>query len=643
MKSKWIKKAVLLILACCTMFSTAACGENLAPPATVDENYEWLDKTVKDTSDLSAWDQENRMDLVAWDTTASEGKLLDSSNNVVYDEIERVTGVTIDLKNSFDNQGSTADVQYGKLSMTGNMPDISYGTFLDPEAVYDLTELIDKYCPTIKARMPISVWNDSAINGGVKGKVYAVPYRLGGMALPEVDAAADPQKCLSFSTSGAQYYPYVYVREDILKDAFPNAHTEEELQEIFRQNGKFTEEELFDVTATSAEKFRTEFIPRIYDTIRANEKYRINSERWTEVMLTHNGFTDTWNFGKLLTNLLGATDTSFSNMFTYWDAAAQEIRLQVKQDFYKAEVKAWVDMMSNGRYVSQYGFNTTKAALDAELNKGYYAVCYRPNTNPTGLVATLDNGTKVKYRRVYLKIEHDANHFEYMASASPNVHGVSFYKDSVREADLPQLLRWLDYQCSELADKLYSWGPESAGLFEYRTVDGEEVRRYKDADLAEQMVYSTVALGAKVQQYNLSNGTRPSAQHVFSFVYGGASKDHARCTYDLSSISDLWTTAYVPSVVCRDIPELKRVGKLASIERWTNNDLAGVEELWAKRPQIETALMNVFTSGANFNNAWNAFTNTLNTCGWTDQYFSTAYTDAFLALNEDYLGNLLKS
>lgn len=72
------------------------------------------------------------------------------------------------------------------------------------------------------------------------------------------------------------YYPYILVREDILEDAYgeENVYTTAELQEIFDERGYFTEEELFDVEITSAEQFRTEFLPRIYNAIRAIRNIR---------------------------------------------------------------------------------------------------------------------------------------------------------------------------------------------------------------------------------------------------------------------------------------------------------------------------------------------------------------------------------
>ena len=191
----------------------------------------------------------------------------------------------------------------------------------------------------------------------------------------------------------------------------------------------------------------------------------------------------------------------------------------------------------------------------------------------------------------------------------------------------------MDYQCSELCDKLVAWGPRSAGLF----TETDGVRQYKDAELVEQMVYSTDTMGEKVQAYNLCNTTLPSAYPVFTFFYQGGSKDHPKCVYDLSAIPSYMNVMYSSAAV---FPEIEPVGLALSPEiwKWSDNELEGVEEVWGKRDTLETNLRLLLLGGiGKYDENWAAVKRNMDYAGWTQEYFSGDFQDAFLNANRDFL------
>ena len=225
-----------------------------------------------------------------------------------------------------------------------------------------------------------------------------------------------------------------------------------------------------------------------------------------------------------------------------------------------------------------------------------------------------------------------------MGSGEPAVSSVKFLKSRVREDELPQLLRWLDFQCSRTADQLYAWGPATAGLFDE---DENGVRTYKDSEIADQTVYSTAVMGQKVITYNLANGTGTTANQIFPFCYGGGSISHPKCTYDLSSLSDLTETFYSAEVVLTEEAE-KFIGiKIRpSFHTWTDADLAGVEEIWGSRDIIEDALKQLLLAGSSqaaFDRAWTTLQTELTSHGWTKGWFNGQLTNAFLNINRSYL------
>ena len=640
---KMTKRTVSMFL--CTMLavSFAACNGNQTPSDTIDANYEWLNSELTDSSQLSDYTGQNKIKLTAWNCySKASGKT--SSDDVVSKEIERVTGVSV--TNVLDNKDSSAEERFNQLCLTG-LPHIAYGSgWVDTDAVWDLTELIDEYCPTIKARMPQSVWNSSQVSGGKSGKVYGIPYGLGNVGLSELDPLADANKTIMFEFNN-EPYPYVFVREDILKAAYPNAKTQAEIEALYETQGYFTEDDLFDVEITSATQFRTEFLPRIQNVIDTatnpdgTRRYQMEGGREVKAMLVTAGQDhDTWDFmGTLIPKLLGAAGTHFNTQYSYWDKQTQKIELMLNQDFYKNEVYEWAKMINDGTIVSKEGMTTVHSTIQSEYNSGYYAIGYLSSSYAQGNECTFTsvNGTteKVKFRKVYMKIDLN-EHFEYFSSGTPIPKTVMFFKDSVRESDLPQLLRWLDYQCSRLGDKLYAWGPSSAGLF---TEDENGVRTYKDAELANQMVYSTATMGNLVQKYNLSNGTLSSAQPVFSFLNGAGSIYHPKCTYDLSGLSGLANSYFSSAVVCADIKPIG-IAKKPSLHEWTDSDLDGVERIWGKRGNVEADLKQLLLAGSSqsaFNTAYAKLQTTLEQAGWTNAYFNGAFTNKFLELNEDYL------
>ena len=633
-----------------SLLSTTACGKKNngrgEGDGELNANYQWANEAnyngtnVLDSSEIADYDGSHEMNLVAWNTTSTGNeKKYETSGDVVSPEIKRITGVSIDNENSFDNKGMTADVRWQNLITTKKIPDIAYGSgWLDTDEVYDLTKYIDKYCPTIKARMPEYVWSSSEVNGGEEGKVYGVPYGLGNVGLSTVDKTADSLKTLMF-----EFYqdcmPYILVREDILKDAYPDALMQEDIDRIFAEQGYFTKEQLFDINITSSKQFREEFLPKIQKAITdGGDKYRISSDRMVKPMLMTAGSDyDTWDFvGKLIPGFLGAGYNSYNTNFSYWDVTTQKIESMLYQDFFKEEIYEWAKMIADGTIISTEGMTTQHQTLSSELNSGYYAIGYLSSSAPSGNKCNW-KGETINYRKVYLNIPFNFERFMYCGDGQAQVSSVKIFKDKVSESELPQLLRWLDYQCSRSADMLYAWGPKTAGLFN-EAEDG--TRTYKDEDLVDQMVYTTVTMGDKVQKYNLSNGTLKSAVPVFSFYYQAGSKYHPKATYSLANMPGLSNSFYSSAAVLTEMSE-KFVGLSSrpSIHTWKNVELDGVETVWSKRPGVESALKQLLISGgsqSSYDKAWNSLQTTLNNSGWTKTYFNGKFTNAFLNSNKAY-------
>ena len=120
MKKNLCKRTLTMLLAFSTLaaFGLSACGkDDDGPGAVIDDiDYEWLDPTIADTSDLTSWEdlgQTRTLSLTAWNMW--DGVKQEAENDVVYPEIRRVTGVTVDTKNSFDNGGMSFTERLARL------------------------------------------------------------------------------------------------------------------------------------------------------------------------------------------------------------------------------------------------------------------------------------------------------------------------------------------------------------------------------------------------------------------------------------------------------------------------------------------------------------------------------------------------
>ena len=117
-----------------------------------------LANTVEDSSDLPDWEGK-KLDLRMWygSGTSSLKRNNKPTEDVVIPEIFRVTGVKFS-EDSFDNGGELMDAKIGKIIAGNDWPDIVMNperAVLDKmiagDMVYDLTELIPKYCPNLMA------------------------------------------------------------------------------------------------------------------------------------------------------------------------------------------------------------------------------------------------------------------------------------------------------------------------------------------------------------------------------------------------------------------------------------------------------------------------------------------------------------
>jgi len=610
----------MLIAAIMLMATFTGCSpkEDVAAPGgeTSDFAFNEAGNTVEDSSDLPDWTGK-KLELKAWygSGTGVGNKNSKATEDVVTPEIERVTGVKFSAE-SFDNGGELMDSKISKIIAANDWPDILVHPeravlekMIDADKVYDLTELLPKYCPNIMKMLEIGGDDPYFKSERKDGKLYQfqvsphIVYQkpdLDPQLLARVQSPVDP-------------IGFVYVRDDILKMIYPEAKTQKEIEELYVKNGKFTKEEILDVSINSKEEF-FEFLYKIKDLgVKAGNRevypfYVADGiDNWS--LLTYLGCVHGYNLNK-----------GSCNYFTYWDKESKQIEYMFAQPFFKEVLKDWTKLVQDD-IASPDSLIDNKAAFDEKVNSGQYAVLYGQSLPDQNVLNAA--GVDYGYRKVYLNIPANSDKFAFSNKLSESTRYAIL--KTVPEEDLPQVLRFFDFMVSEAGQKLACWGPRSAGLF----TEENGVRKFVDKELEEEAVYN-VANG-KLLYYNLNAKAFPSYPTC-------ASLHQPKLTYDFEPRASMANKFFSMGTI--EVPE--RVTS-ESFDIWTFDGygVEGVTKFWAARQAFEDALTKVFIAkdDKEFEEFYNEMLATAERNGLTDETL-VEINEAYEVLNEKYMSNL---
>ncbi len=484
-----MKKALSLLLALVLMASVfAGCNDqtsaNLGEFVDVDYKFNEEADKVTDSSDMPDWTG-NQLDLTVWYASgsyhATKNKISDS--DVVWPELKRVTGVTFNSEKSFDNNGETQDAKISKIIATEEWPDILWGSsnsitdqLIEQDMLWELSELIPEYMPHLHALMQKGDFMKSTREDG---KIYEL-YMDCKMtyAFPDMDP-----EILARNTNPVHNTSYVYVRDDILKELKPEALTQKELLSIFEKNGTFTQDEILNGAFNSKEEFY-----QFLRDVKALGKKSGNRDVYGTYALTG---SDNWDFLSVLAGGLNGFNSwqgvSNNNYFTYYDVETEKIEYMFQQDWYKQDVKELVELIQED-VICQDSLIDNRAAFEEKCATGQYAVLYG-GTMPD--INTLNKNAEpygYQYRKVIINIPYNEAKFLPIANTIGGSYKYAFFKNSISAEELPQVLRFFDYQLTQAGGKLRYWGPRSAGLF---TEEEDGTLRFVDKQLEDEAVRDT--------------------------------------------------------------------------------------------------------------------------------------------------------
>jgi hypothetical protein len=120
------------------------------------KDYWDLLDSVQDSSDLPTWTGKQQKLTVWMAHGTGTSERAKATNDVVAAEIKRVTGIEIDIENSFDNGGNNLETKLSMLAAANDWPSMVYiddSTSLKQLAqndkLYDLSSMMPQYAPHI--------------------------------------------------------------------------------------------------------------------------------------------------------------------------------------------------------------------------------------------------------------------------------------------------------------------------------------------------------------------------------------------------------------------------------------------------------------------------------------------------------------
>lgn len=609
MKKKLSRALALSIAAITALSVLTGCGSNEGNKTdettigTTQEGktqayYEMLD-SVQDSSELPDWTGK-KLNIQFWYSAGTDflPTRPKAENDVITPEIKRVTGVQIDPEKTFDNGGQSIDVKLGMLAAANDFPDVIFTSdtkalrqVVDAGKLYDLTEPMKQYCPNIMklgdpnkfegTRKVIGIQNE---DGTYQDKYYFLPNQIEKNVIREIYADAyDPIKwARTFGIQPVTDAPRIWVRDDILKKLYPNAKTQDEIEALYMKNGSFTKEEIYDVPI----KTKDDFVKFLYDIDALIKKENIKEGNQPVQVTYANQGSDNWALNSYLSSMLNGVPGDM--YFSYFERSSKSLQYAFKSKYVKEDLKLFNNLVNDG-ILSKESLLDNSQIFNEKVNNGLYAVTYAWNKPDENVLKA--GGKAYRYRLLWPEIP--VNDSEKIGAygfknAPGNCAAIGIFKDSVKEEDLPQLLRWYDFLASDVGYKLLTWGPKTAGI--WTEENGNRV--FTDKELEACLVYNK---DNKRDVYYGMGQVWPGTLGVIS-----TNVFHPKYAYSVVSRKASEADAYFnPGTIAGQSFDDYQEGKIlkSSVAVWDYQDLVPeVKKFWSSRDSFEKAFTQILAA-----------------------------------------------
>lgn len=416
------------------------------------------------------------MEITVWNTQGTDYTAKALDGGIV--EQWLVDKTRVKVKNIYGNDGGQWDAKLSKLVAGDNLPEIlicgssqgpAHFAKLDQlEQVWELTpEMLQKYAPNVWERVPQKYWEAIKVNG----KILGIPYTNPANEITNPQATEEEIKTIQLLfetpvndvTIGA--IQCLFIRDDILKQFYPDAKTYDELVEILEERNEPIGEELLDIPIYSTEEY-IDFMYKIKDA---------NLKEGGKTVYPFGYFgSDNWcALAWLGADMYGYKGHSYTGS---WNEIKQEIQIPLVSDIVRKAAKTQNQMLADKVIDPESMAHTSSQAQEKILN-GLYAIA--PINGVSDLVTINQSleqqGKSFRYRPFITQVP--------ALEEYPPFEEETMWTDSmcilktVSEDQLYQILNWLNVQFTDEWDSVRNWGAEEAGLY---IVDENGKRSFKD-------------------------------------------------------------------------------------------------------------------------------------------------------------------
>lgn len=598
------------------------------PVVTVD--------TATDSSELPDWTGE-QLKLVYWYAHGTGGAVRTvSPNDVVSPEIKRIFGIELDRDNSFDNGGQDQPSKLAVLAASGDWPDIGYNAISDEliqgDKVYDLTDLLPKYAPHLYKWLQDYSPKGLAKGYNGTGKMYSVPVKYNNdvtsMKLFYPDLDIEKYQYLAAPMDAQGWSANLWVRDDILKLAYPNAKSQKEIEDLYVKNGKFTRDDVYDVKITTKQE-AIDFFYNIAKAIKDNNITESGKPVYATAVFSGQ---DNWALAAWLNNLVEGVPNF--NYFTFFNPQTKKIELGYNQPWFKDDMLLYNKFVRDG-VAPESSLIENNEIYTNKLNNGEYAISYAWLAPDNAKIEAA--GKPWRFRKVYFDIPQDLTKYIWNSSEPGGVGGLCIFKDKVKPEQVPQILSWLDFMYTPVGMKLACWGPKTAGLWD----ETNGVRKFTNKEVEDALVYG-IANGAEAK-YNLINpsvdtaSASPAWPEIMPVGVKCGGIYNPRYVYDMMSAERKPTSAnqfFATGVFGQPVMTKQTVVTTCDIWNFTN-EVPAIKSFWDVRGTgFEPLMTKIFAakSDADFDKAYAAMVDFASKNGLND----AACADAQKLMQDKY-------
>ena len=417
-------------------------------------------------------DSEGLLKLEVWSTQGTDHTTTPiEDTNLLAKWLEEETGVVIDTV--YGNGGDQWEPKLTKIVASGNIPDLvwcgsgqgatHFNKLDELKILYKLTpQMIKKYAPNVWERVPEAYWESlSAEDGSIMGIPFLLPateatYNGDAEDYAFMKATGDPL------TSDVQFMNgnAFWIRDDIVKDFFPEARTWDEMCAWLEENNTPMSDEMLDIPIKSTEEY-VDFLYAIKE-----KGYRVDSK--TPVYAF--GYTggDNWValgwFGSDMTGYKG------HNYSSTWNSVEQKIEIPIMHEAVKEAAKIQNQMLADKVIDPESLVNTNALYKEKALDGQYAIIAMSYMGDPIAINKQIDEmGKDFNFRPFITQVPAKEGYAPY--EDEKTWQGSVCFTTELSEDEVIKTLKWMNVQFSDEFEKAFYWGPENSGLYE--EVDGK--------------------------------------------------------------------------------------------------------------------------------------------------------------------------